>query len=221
MRSNEPTGITRRTVVKGAAWSMPVIAAAAAVPLAAASAAAELTAYTVTTCGGVDRVTLYITNNTASALQTFVDVDDDDDGEPDFGDGPVLNPGETVPLGYGLMQNGTYTFRVSTVDGVQFQERVVLDCPPIGLAARIETDMADGTPRMTVHLRNETTSAMQTYIDLDHDGDGVPDSGDGPLLAPGEELPVDYELWFGDFTVRVFNDAGFALVQNVGFRQEV
>jgi hypothetical protein len=196
---------------------MPVIAATAAVPLAAASAAAELTAYTATTCGGADRLTLYITNNTVEVLQTFVDVDDDGDGEPDFGDGPVLNPGETLPLGYGLMENGTYTFTVSTVNGVLFQERVVLDCPPIGLAARIDSDIVDGTPRMTVHLRNETTSTMQTYIDLDHDGDGVPDSGDGPILAPGEELPVEYELWFGNFTVRVFNDAGFALVQGVGF----
>ncbi len=35
--TTESTGISRRTLVKGAAWSMPVIAVAAATPLAAAS----------------------------------------------------------------------------------------------------------------------------------------------------------------------------------------
>lgn len=40
---NKNKGLTRRTVVKGAAWSVPVIAAAVATPLAAASAAGDLT----------------------------------------------------------------------------------------------------------------------------------------------------------------------------------
>lgn len=176
-----------------------------------------LTAWLVTTCGGQDRLTLNITNNTSAVLQTFVDVDRDGDGEPDFGDGPVLNPGETLPLGYGLIENGTYTFRVSTVDGPIFQQQVVLSCPSIGLTARIETGTPDPTAnRLIVHVRNETSATMQTYIDLDHNGDGVPDSGDGPVLAPFEEQAVVYDLWPGDFTVRVFNDAGFAFVGRFG-----
>ncbi|KJQ55071.1 hypothetical protein [Microbacterium sp. SA39] len=41
---NTSKGFSRRTVVKGAAWSVPVIAAAVATPLAAASLAGDLTA---------------------------------------------------------------------------------------------------------------------------------------------------------------------------------
>ncbi|MEV4669471.1 hypothetical protein [Microbacterium sp. LWO12-1.2] len=38
MQENHPViGVSRRTVVKGAAWSVPVVAAAVAIPLAAAS----------------------------------------------------------------------------------------------------------------------------------------------------------------------------------------
>lgn len=217
MSTSAPNGISRRTVVNAAAWSVPVIALTAAAPLAAASIGAEATAFVTTTCGGQDRLTLTIVNNTASVLQTFVDVDSDGDGEPNFGDGPILNPGETLPLGYGLIENGTYTFRVSTANGIILQQQVVLDCPPVGLTARLEYDLSEPTAyRMTVHLRNETGSTMQTYIDLDHNGDGIPDSGDGPILAPFEELPVVYELWPGDFTIRVFNDVGFAYVGRFG-----
>lgn len=42
-----PTGLTRRTLVKGAAWSVPVVAAAVATPLAAASAALAALTYEV------------------------------------------------------------------------------------------------------------------------------------------------------------------------------
>lgn len=41
--SEQGSGLSRRTVVKGAAWSVPVIAAAVATPLAAASQAVDLT----------------------------------------------------------------------------------------------------------------------------------------------------------------------------------
>lgn len=40
-------GVSRRTLVKGAAWSVPVIAAAVATPLAAASGDVEVGAFTV------------------------------------------------------------------------------------------------------------------------------------------------------------------------------
>ncbi|MGV2902599.1 hypothetical protein ACNPM4_13045 [Microbacterium sp. AGC62] len=40
-------GISRRTIVKGAAWSVPVIAAAVATPLAAASGDVEVGAFSV------------------------------------------------------------------------------------------------------------------------------------------------------------------------------
>lgn len=218
MTSDEPTGISRRGVVKAAAWSLPVIAATTTVPLAAASAAPAASAYIATTCGGPDRLTLYITNSGTSALQTFVDVDLDDDGVWDAGDGPIVNPGETHTLGYGLMANGAYRFRVMTADAVLLQERVVLDCAPVGLRAWTTSAIENGTnPVLTVHLQNETSSPMQTYIDLDWDRDGIPDSGDGPVLAPNEYREVRYELWFADFGVTVRNDVGYALNTTVAF----
>lgn len=45
-------GISRRTLVKGAAWSVPVVAAAVATPLAAASGGGNVGAFTLNgTCG--------------------------------------------------------------------------------------------------------------------------------------------------------------------------
>ena len=45
-------GLSRRTVVKGAAWSVPVIAAAVATPLAAASGTVDVGAFALNgTCG--------------------------------------------------------------------------------------------------------------------------------------------------------------------------
>ncbi|KJL27517.1 hypothetical protein [Microbacterium oxydans] len=218
MGTNEPAGISRRTTMKAAAWSVPVVVATVGIPLAAASVAPEATAFIATTCGGRDRLTLYITNNTSSALQTFVDVDLDDNGTWDAGDGPILNPGETQPLGYGLMENGAYTFRVSTANSVIFQKRVVLDCEPVGLRAWTTGQIENGTsPVMIVHLQNETSSQMQTYIDLDWDRDGTPDSGDGPILAPNEYQEVRYDLWFNDFGVTARNDIGYALNTRIGF----
>lgn len=49
--TEENKGLSRRTVVKGAAWSVPVIAAAVATPLAAASVANSSLAWTSTETG--------------------------------------------------------------------------------------------------------------------------------------------------------------------------
>lgn len=57
--TTENSGISRRTLVKGAAWSMPVIAVAAATPLAAASAA---TASVEWTGGNTTLLTLTLLN---------------------------------------------------------------------------------------------------------------------------------------------------------------
>lgn len=218
MGTHDSSVITRRTLVNAVAWSVPVLAASVALPLAAASQEAEATAFISTACGGPDRLTLHITNNTSGVLQTFVDVDLNADGEWDAGDGPILNPGETQSLAYGLVENGPRTYRVSTANGVIFQERVVLDCPPIGLRAWTTGDIEGGTnPILIVHLQNETASTMQTYIDLDWDQDGTPDSGDGPILAPNEYQEVRYDLWFNSFGVTVRNDVGYALNTSVGF----
>ncbi|MFJ4165491.1 hypothetical protein ACIPY5_08035 [Microbacterium sp. NPDC089698] len=60
--------VSRRTVVQGAVWSLPIIAAAAATPLAAASVAAPALKfvngpYTATGCGPLGDVVLNLTSN--------------------------------------------------------------------------------------------------------------------------------------------------------------
>lgn len=50
----EKTELSRRTLVKGAAWSLPVIAVAAATPMAAASTETNVGAFSVDgSCGGL------------------------------------------------------------------------------------------------------------------------------------------------------------------------
>ncbi|MGB3374160.1 MAG: thioester domain-containing protein [Microbacterium sp.] len=51
--SGAPSGATRRTVIKGAAWSVPVIAAAVAVPMAAASGGVIIESAAATLSGDV------------------------------------------------------------------------------------------------------------------------------------------------------------------------
>ncbi|WP_448710916.1 hypothetical protein [Microbacterium profundi] len=68
--TTESTGISRRTLVKGAAWSMPVIAVAAATPLAAASvntASAQWTASNTT----LATLTLLTTGQPVAGLTLF------------------------------------------------------------------------------------------------------------------------------------------------------
>jgi hypothetical protein len=62
--------VNRRTIVQGAAWSIPVVAVAVGAPLAAASPAPTLTftngPYTVDACGTLDNVTLHATTDGTS-----------------------------------------------------------------------------------------------------------------------------------------------------------
>lgn len=70
--------LTRRTVVQGAAWSIPVIAAAVSTPLAAASVALELTfnspTYPGTACTTITGVQVTATSGGATAPNTPVTV---------------------------------------------------------------------------------------------------------------------------------------------------
>ncbi|KJL26615.1 hypothetical protein RL72_00947 [Microbacterium azadirachtae] len=63
-------GVSRRTVVKGAAWSVPVIAAAVAAPIAAASLASSLNftlpTYAGTACTRISNVQAVLTNTSGA-----------------------------------------------------------------------------------------------------------------------------------------------------------
>ncbi|MFJ2553064.1 hypothetical protein [Microbacterium sp. NPDC087591] len=203
--------MSRRTALKAAAWSVPVVAAAAAVPLAAASDAAELTAWFVVTCGGRDRLTLFITNHTSESLQVFADVDMDGDGVFEAGDGPIVSAGATESFGYGLYPNGTPTYRVSTARAVYLQEQLVVDCPPIGLTSQTMLGAVGETSTpVTLTLRNETSGTMQVYVDLDFDDDGITDSTERPILAPFEERTIVYDITATHIGIDVRNDLGYS-----------
>lgn len=218
MGTNERAGISRRTAIKAAAWSVPVIAASSAVPLAAASlGAAELTAWFVTTCGGRDRYTLFITNHTSEPLQTFVDVDLDGDGIYDAGDGPVVDPG-TSSYGYGLASNGTPTYRVSTAREVYLIEQLDINCPPTGLASQVMVGaIGETSTPVTLTLRNETASTMQVYVDLDFNDDQVIDSTETPVLAPFEERSIVYDVTASHIGIDVRNDIGYTETSRVSW----
>ncbi len=76
----ESRGLSRRTIVQGAAWSVPVIAAAVALPLAAASVAATVEfvngPYSVTGCGTLGDVVVRATTDgtTPVAAGTLITV---------------------------------------------------------------------------------------------------------------------------------------------------
>jgi len=200
--------------VVAATWSVPVIAAVAASPVAAASATPELTAWTVTACEAPDRVTLMLRNDTAAPLQTYLEITADGT-TPDAGPGPLLAAGETRPVGFGLLPNGGYTFRASTEGGLRFEQRVELDCAPLGLTARLDPD--DGSGVVTVHVRNESSAPMTVYIAFDLGSDGSSESTDTVVLGPGEERALPYPAPRVDYTVRVSNDQGYALVESFAF----
>lgn len=128
MNPQKPTGISRRTAISAAAWSVPVIAAAITTPLASASVTPELTVSVVMDCNAVPRLVIYVTNNTDAPVVVMVDLDRDLDGVPESGEGPSVAAGDTHAFTYGLVQNGTLDFHISTVNGFSQIERVVVAC---------------------------------------------------------------------------------------------
>jgi hypothetical protein len=194
-----------------------VIAATAAAPVAAASTAPRVTAWIETNCAAANRVVIYIRNETAEPVQTFVDIDLNGDGVPDAGDGPIVAPGTTLPLNYGLVPNGTREYTVRTAAAVLLKRKVVTDCAPIGLTASVTYEDLETYPVIVVGIRNDTQSSMRVFVDIDRNGDHVPDAGDAPTLASGESQSLRYRVGYGSFFIWVHADAGYVLAQGVGF----
>ncbi|WP_424937687.1 hypothetical protein, partial [Arenibacterium sp. S380] len=76
VRPEEISGVSRRTIVKGAAWSVPVIAVAAAVPGAAASgrlaAALTIPGGCVAPGGGLPAATVSVTDESGPVVDATV-----------------------------------------------------------------------------------------------------------------------------------------------------
>lgn len=138
------TGLTRRTVVQGAAWSLPVIAAAVATPMAAASLTCTATVSTTTAT--------YTRLSATSAVFTWVDL---------FGDGKDLT------LTLNAAPNGATNMTINqtnnllldgTTQGGEAQPSVrlsldTLDLRNIGGGERVAFSFAlDGVPTTVENL---------------------------------------------------------------------
>lgn len=127
--TNEKQGITRRTMVKGAAWSAPVVAAAVALPLAAASTT-DIGAFSVGgNCG--------LPGETGAGFDLIA------------GSGPVP-AGTTITIsGTGASDIGTFTIFGApvTVTVVSPTERIIeLTGPlPAGTELSMRSDITLGT----------------------------------------------------------------------------
>lgn len=152
------SGLSRRTVVQGAAWALPVIAAAVATPLAAASVAC--TAGLSTTTASYTRL------SATSAVFTWVDV---------FGDGKDLTLTlSAVPNGANNMTiNQTNNLRLdSTTQGGEAQPSVHLaldtaDLRNIGGGQRVTFSFALGGVTVTVSDLAYTIKDIDGFQALD------------------------------------------------------
>ncbi|MDZ8275662.1 S-layer homology domain-containing protein [Microbacterium aquimaris] len=104
------------------------------------------------------------TNWGPETTRISIDIDRDLDGIPDFGDGPPVDPGQTLTLPYGV-EDGQYGVRISTDRGVLFDEVITVWCAlrPI-----------DILPQLTVAAENTTREYNRDmfphWIDADNDG---------------------------------------------------
>ncbi|MFD5224639.1 hypothetical protein ACFWHT_03370 [Microbacterium sp. NPDC058342] len=170
------TELSRRTLVKGAAWSMPVIAVAAATPMAAASTTNASLAWTSTDSGLLGLELLDEGGVlTASAVVTVPD-------EYTITNGPGAITSETatvtiavgVPSGVSVALGHLRSFGVASVDGIATTaaERSVTYAGPIGFpttlwtGTRNVTIASDGTLAVPVEfgLVGESTSLVDLSL---------------------------------------------------------
>lgn len=173
-------GLGRRTVVKGAAWSIPVIAAAIATPLAAASVTPTITLafegpYVVPRCGVLSGAVVTATNA---------------DGSIPAGQPVTI----TLPAGYAWTDNGGSEPRISPtgLDG-----RIILDDITVSTANGTLGASTDGavtaagqvtvTSAPVVTVRQAFgTAGTQHYVAGGFPGDSTSlDMGTNPAVAIG------------------------------------
>lgn len=151
--TTENSGISRRTLVKGAAWSMPVIAVAAATPLAAASTTNASVAWTGTDTG---LLSLQLLDGTGVlAAQVLITVPD----EYTITNGPgAINEAATVtinvgrPGGINLPLGRARGFGVASVDGIDTTagERTATYQSALGVPFGFPNTSWTGTRNVTV-----------------------------------------------------------------------
>lgn len=120
----------RRGMILGAVSVALAAVGAGTLTVPASAAVAGVTADVLTPCDGKDSLLVSITNGTAERIQVSIDVDEDLDGSPDFGDGAPVEAGTTLDLGYGNKPDGRYDVRVYTDAGDVLRKTVDVDCDP-------------------------------------------------------------------------------------------
>lgn len=189
-----------------------VVGGVLAAPPALAAPSTPVLVSVSTDCSAPHPLIVHVTNSGAETSRIAVDIDSDGDGVPDFGDGPPFEPGETIDFGYDVA-DGAYGVRVSTESGVAYDETVIVDCvAPV--EATVTTDCTAAYP-VTVSVTNPGSEPVRVHIDVDQDGDGVPDFGDGPLVDPSQTLGLGYDLADGDYAFYISTDTEDVLEQAV------
>ena len=191
------SGLSRRTVMKGAAWSVPVVAAAVATPLAAASGAIDASlAWTGSSTG---LLSLNVLDGggtlTASALVTVPT-----EFSTVTGPGPITGPTAVVELPVGRPQGNNIPvgrargFGVYSIDGVPTspgQRTATYQTAPIVGQFGFPLTSFTGTQSVTV-AANGTLSVPVVF--------GLAGVSTGVAVSALASFPVTLTLTFPDST---------------------
>ncbi|MFD5213450.1 hypothetical protein [Microbacterium sp. NPDC058345] len=180
----EKNELSRRTLVKGAAWSLPVIAVAAATPMAAASTATQFDVGVAPSCVG---------NYDLDGLLGLIA------GVPGVG-GAVANTVQTLLAGIGLTPFESRGFTITAVEGTVPQgTQFTLSTAPglIDLALLDDVIDADvlglvsvnGNSSAIVELVQPLTVGQSTTIQLSQDAVDLGVTGAASLALNGSDNP--------------------------------
>lgn len=170
-----PQGVSRRTLVKGAAWSLPVIAVAAATPLAAASTTNSSLAWTGSNTG---LLTLRVLDSasliTAGVLITVPDEYTIDNGPGAISDTATVTITVSRPGGINLTLGSARGFGVYSVDGIPTtsgERTAVYNTLPI--VGNVGFPITTWTGTRTVTIASDGTLAVPVEFGLAGNNTGV------------------------------------------------
>jgi hypothetical protein len=169
------TGISRRVVVQGAAWSIPVIAAAVAAPLAAASGDAALNftlpAYAGAACTEITNVQASLTNSSGAP----------EPGKPitvTLSDGYTFADGSTTHTGT-TDSSGKITLPAVRVPATGGNASFTAVTGPLTATAPVTA------PKITVAFRRQLNGTTVSYANVPPGSEAI---GDSAFLAPNGDL---------------------------------
>lgn len=174
---NEGTkgGFSRRTMVKGAAWSVPVIAVAAATPMASASTAEQFDVQVAGTCSG-DYKAAGLTAGVIDVLATLLGLDA---ATREF---TITAAEGTIPSGtqFVLEDGGLLNLGILTVTGaLDVNALNIVRLGGGGVSITLEQDLAEGESFTIDLLSGLVDVGIASNMTLSLSGE------DNPSTAPG------------------------------------